>query len=121
MSKIKNPQDKKQKSLQKDCRNTYGENDKSSRKNIPKSKAISHQQERQAANLPLVKIDMQMTEEEISEIVNESICNARFKRVQGFRKWADRPLGEVIKRQKAWREHLENRQSITAESLSAQG
>lgn len=97
MSKIKNPQEKKQKSLQKDRRNTYTENDKSSRKNIPKSKAISHQQERKARNQPLQKIDLTMADDMMAEIVNQSLVEARIKRLQGFKKYADTPLGEWIK------------------------
>ena len=48
MSRIKSPQDKKNASLERDRRNTYGENAKSSRKNIPQSKQLSHQAERRA-------------------------------------------------------------------------
>ena len=108
MSKIKNPQQKKQKSLQKDRRNTYSENDKSSRKNIPKSKAISHQQERKARNQRLEKIDLNMADEMMAEIVNESIVEARIKRLRGFKKCADTPLGEVIQGRKEWQEYLAN-------------
>lgn len=108
MSKIKNPQEKKQKSLQKDRRNTYTENDKSSRKNIPKSKAISHQQERKARNQPLEKIDLNMADDMMAEVVNQSIVEARIKRLQGFKKYADTPLGEVIQGRKEWQESLAN-------------
>lgn len=113
MSRIKNPQEKKRKSLQKDCRNTYGENDKATRHSIPKSKARQHQQERQARNQPLSKIDMDMSEEHIAEIVNESIVESKQKRLQGFRKWSDKPLGKVIQRQHEWRNYLENKQQNT--------
>ena len=46
MSKVKTPQQKKRLSYEHDRRNSYGENQKSSRKNIPKSKQRSHQEER---------------------------------------------------------------------------
>jgi hypothetical protein len=59
MSTIKLPQEKKAASLKRDCRNAYGENDKSSRKNIPRSKQRSHQAERLAANQPLRKVSIQ--------------------------------------------------------------
>jgi hypothetical protein len=53
MSSAKSPQVKKKLSLERDRRNTYGENAKSSRRNIPKSKQVSHQAERRVANAPL--------------------------------------------------------------------
>jgi hypothetical protein len=52
-STIKSPQDKKRHSLQKDRRNTYGENSKSSRKNIRKGKQRTHMEERRVANATL--------------------------------------------------------------------
>ena len=63
MSRIKSPQDKKNASLERDRRNTYGENAKSSRKNIPKSKQLSHQAERSAAKAPLVSLKENVEED----------------------------------------------------------
>ena len=42
------PQEKKELSLQKDRRNAYGENDKASRKNIPRAKARVNRANRRA-------------------------------------------------------------------------
>lgn len=46
MSKIKNPGEKKRLSFKRDRRNTFGENSKSSRKNIAKGKQRRHMDER---------------------------------------------------------------------------
>ncbi|MET3912937.1 hypothetical protein ABID59_007311 [Bradyrhizobium sp. S3.3.6] len=54
MSKVKTPREKKQLSYANDRRNTYGENQKSSRKNIPRSKQLSHQDERRAVRQALI-------------------------------------------------------------------
>ncbi len=54
MSKVKTPQDKKRLSYEHDRRNTYGENHKSSRKNIPRSKRLSHQDECRAVRQVLI-------------------------------------------------------------------
>jgi hypothetical protein len=49
----RNPQDKKRLSYQKDRRNNYGESSKSSRKNIPRSKARDIRRERRGKNQAL--------------------------------------------------------------------
>ncbi len=64
MSSAKSPQEKKQLSLERDRRNVYGENAKSSRKNIPKSKRLSQRSARKAANTPLQAIKGSIREEE---------------------------------------------------------
>ena len=46
MSKVSDPTEKKRLSLELDCRNTYGENSKASRKSIPAGKAREHRRER---------------------------------------------------------------------------
>lgn len=56
MSKLKSPQDKKRASLELDRRNTYGENDKASRKNIPLAKARSIRAERRAVQQTIVHV-----------------------------------------------------------------
>jgi hypothetical protein len=43
---VRTPQQKKQHSYAKDRRNAYGENSKSSRKNIPRSKALAMRRQR---------------------------------------------------------------------------
>jgi hypothetical protein len=96
MSKIKSPRDKKAVSLNRDRRNTYGENDKSSRRNIPLSKQRSNQAERRAAKQPLVKLTDQTDEDEVVAVEMEVKARAVLKRRQGFRKSPDSPLKAVI-------------------------
>ena len=51
----KTPQEKKILSYAKDCRNNYGENDKSSRKAIPRRKQQQRQNERRVLKANLKK------------------------------------------------------------------
>jgi len=99
-SRRKSPQDKKELSLQRDRRNTYGENAKSSRKNIPRSKQRSHQQMRHAANSPLQSIKGQVSEDFAIEIELKSRTNAIQKSRTRFKKHPDKPLGQVLERKR---------------------
>jgi predicted neutral ceramidase superfamily lipid hydrolase len=103
MSTIKLPQEKKAVSLERDCRNAYGENDKSSRKNIPRSKQRSHQAERLAANQPLRKISGEADEDVAVKAEIESRTGTIEKRRNGFRKKPDAPLKEMLVYQKTGR------------------
>jgi hypothetical protein len=96
MSKLKNPQDKKRLSLENDRRNAYGENGKSSRKNIPKSKQISHQATRLAANQPLRQLGGSVTEDEAVAAELQSHGNSLKKGRAAFRKFADASLRAVL-------------------------
>jgi hypothetical protein len=98
MSKTKSPQDKKAFSLERDRRNTYGENAKSSRKNIPKSKQLGHQAERRAATVPLNRVKGTASEDEAIQAELLSRESQISKRRVSFVKHADAPLGEVLKR-----------------------
>jgi len=98
VSTIKSPKEKKELSLDKDRRNTYGDNAKSSRKNIPKSKRLSHQSERQAANRPLTAAKGHVTEGVADQVELDSRDAAIAKRRVGFKKSPDQPLGLVLER-----------------------
>ena len=89
------PQEKKRLSLKKDRRNTYGENDKSSRKNIPLSKALSHRKVRHKAKDDLHKLAT--ADEAKAETVESTLATARLQK-GWWRKWPDTPLGEVVMR-----------------------
>jgi hypothetical protein len=101
MSKIKSPQEKKALSLAFDRRNTYGENAKSSRKNIPKSKQLGHQAERRAATVPLNMVRGIVSEDEAIQAELLSRESQISKRRVSFVKHADTPLGKVLKRKAA--------------------
>ena len=96
MSKVKTPQDKKRQSYELDRRNTYGENQKSSRKNIPRSKQLSHQDERRSVRQVLVSALGSVTDTD--ETQSQALVKGRKKKLKGFRKSPDSPLGEVVKR-----------------------
>jgi hypothetical protein len=98
MSKVKTPQQKKRLSYAHDRRNTYGENQKSSRKNIPKSKQRSHQEERRSVRQVLVGAQGGVAEEAADEAQSQTLRTGRIKKLKAFRKSPDRPLGEVIER-----------------------
>jgi hypothetical protein len=80
MSSVKDPQEKKNLSLARDRRNTYGENAKASRKNIPASKQRSHQTERHAAKAPLQQLRGPISEGSADQAEFVSRSNAIEKR-----------------------------------------
>ena len=96
----KTPQEKKALSYAKDCRNTYGENDKCSRKSIPLRKAKVNRSYRKNANQVLQQIngDIDLDKAEVLESEARSVKRENWKKV------ADAPLGEVVERK------LENRE-----------
>jgi hypothetical protein len=98
MSKVKTPQQKKRLSYEHDRRNTYGENQKSSRKNIPKSKQRSHQEERRSVRQTLVAAEGGIADEVVDEAQSRVLRTGRIKKLKAFRKSPDRPLGDVIER-----------------------
>ena len=98
LSTTKTPQDKKRQSYEHDRRNTYGENQKSSRKNIPRSKQRSHQDERRSVRQVLGFAQGHIADEVADEAQSRALIKGRMKKLQGFRKSPDRPLGEVVKR-----------------------
>ena len=98
MSKVRTPQDKKRQSYEHDRRNRYGENQKSSRKNIPRSKQRSHQDERRSVRQVLSSPQGSIAGEVADEAQSRAMIKGRIKKLNGFRKSPDRPLGEVVKR-----------------------
>lgn len=93
--KARSPQEKKALSYAKDRRNTYGENDKASRKLIPLRKAQESRQSRRKVAQELSGLS-QLDEEAAATV--ESSIRHDVQRVGGWRKSADEPLGEVLNR-----------------------
>lgn len=90
---LRSPQEKKRLSLERDRRNAHGENDKASRKNIPRSKAKSHRVVRRKA------AEMERRWQTMAEADAQSAeLTATTPRLQKgkFRKWPDTPLGKVV-------------------------
>ncbi len=79
------PRKKKEESLKHDRRNTYGENDKSSRKSIRRRKQWVNKSYRRRVNQTLATSDAEAAEDNVSEI-----------RRPCWKKKADQPLGEVL-------------------------
>jgi hypothetical protein len=99
----KTPQEKKKLSLKKDRRNVYGENDKASRKGIPRSKQLSHMAERRAVQSALAPAKQARASD--IEIADEVQFATKTQTIQGkrkaFRKTPDVSLGVVLKRKGA--------------------
>jgi hypothetical protein len=95
VSKVKSPEEKKRLSYERDRRNVYGENSKSSRKNIRRGKQRTHQDERRSVRQSLAT--PKVTDEAAGdEAEARSAIRSRFARLKGFHKHPDRPLGEVV-------------------------
>ena len=94
----RSPPEKKRLSLKKDRRNSYGENDKSSRKNIPRSKALSHRKVRgKAASL---EHDWERIDEATAESRELTLVTPRLRKGR-FRKSPDMPLEKILKGRRA--------------------
>lgn len=98
MSKVKTPGEKKQLSYEHDRRNAYGENQKSSRKNIPRSKQRSHQDERRSVRQALIPAQGAVVDEVADEAQSQVLRMGRIKKLEAFRKSPDRPLKDVVER-----------------------
>ena len=95
----KTPQEKKRLSLTKDRRNTYGENNKASRKSIPLTKAKSIRAERHAQDHALATLARTTTED---SLVAAQLAVHSTKPRQ-WRKSPDEPLKVVLAQKGAFR------------------
>jgi hypothetical protein len=100
--KRRSPQEKKRLSYSKDRRNDYGENDKSSRRNIARSKRFGPRAERRFQHQELAAA-VGPVDEEAEAIVHESVTRPRPGERASFRKWPDVQLGIYIARSLARR------------------
>ena len=101
MSVVKDRIEKKQLSLKLDRRNTYGENDKASRKSIPRGKQRQHQNERRSAAQALHTVSGGISEDEIVDAELLAKVKVTVSRRKGFKKKPDEPLGIVLAKKKA--------------------
>ncbi|MFC5753535.1 hypothetical protein [Actinomadura rugatobispora] len=88
------PQEKKRLSYLKDRRNLYGENHKSSRKNIPRNRRIRHRTERHRVRQTLGQA-RGVPDERHDDAVEQRLKEKRPANAQ-WRKAPDTPLNEVI-------------------------
>ena len=96
-------------SYARDCRNTYGENDKSSRKNIPLRKAKVNRGYRKKVNQILQGISGEVDLEKADLLASQ----ARNIKREDWKKCSDEPLGKIIEGK------LERRESHTGKGKTA--
>jgi hypothetical protein len=105
VSKVTSPPEKKKLSYRHDRRNVYGENDKSSRKNIARGKQRGHQDERRSVRQALSTALVAAIDDDLAdEAQSQALIRGKKKRIESFRKTPDAPLGEVLERRKLRRE-----------------
>lgn len=107
MSKITDPREKKRLSLAKDRRNAYGENDKSSRKNIPRSKALGHRVERRIVSEVLSHGHIAVSDDQATAAESTVKTRTQVKKLRGFVKSPDQPLSENVANKLARRKRLD--------------
>jgi len=88
----RSPPRAKQYSLDRDCRDDYGENNKSKRKNIPLFKAQSNRRGRHAA-----KVAVKMMADDENQASDRLLLNADQKALRPVKtKWPDVPLRQML-------------------------
>lgn len=96
MGRGRSPQEKKQLSYAKDRRNHYGENDKSSRRNIRRNKQAVNSANRRLARTVLVTATGPLGPDDApADTVEQELLRRRPKT---WRKSPDAPLGEAVVR-----------------------
>jgi hypothetical protein len=95
LRKRRSPAEKKSLSYAKDRRNSYGENDKSSRKNIPRKKRVPHRADRHREHQTLQGASGTLSEP-LAELAEAKLLARRPKMAGGRLKWADQALGEYL-------------------------
>jgi len=101
MSTIKNPEEKKQLSLERDRRNTYRENSKSSRKNIRSGKQHRHMDERRAVGDVLGRLKGSVQEDDATVAELRAKTRIAQSKWEGFKKRPDTALGVVLAKKRA--------------------
>lgn len=97
------PQDKKQLSYERDRRNVYGENDKSSRKAIPFRKRAVNKANRHVDHQILLSATG-VRDLAADELTDDRVHGRRRKR---WRKQPDQPLGEILDCKRARKQGLD--------------
>jgi hypothetical protein len=101
VSTIKDPEGKKRLSLERDRRNRYGENSKSSRKNIQRGKQRRHMDERRTVGEVLGRLKGSIQEDEATEAELSAKSRITDSQRRGFKKQPDTPLGIVLAMKRA--------------------
>jgi len=98
MSKVKNPEQKKNLSLKRDRRNVFGENSKSSRKNIAMGKQRRQMNERRGIAQLLGVLTGHVDDDAASDAELRVKLTIAHSKNRGFQKHPDKPLGDAIQR-----------------------
>ena len=96
MSTIKNPEEKKRLSLERDRRNRYGENSKASRKSIQRGKQRRHMDERRTVGEALGRLKGAVQEDVATEAELLATTRTIDSQRRGFKKRPDTPLGVAL-------------------------
>jgi hypothetical protein len=100
MSRVKSPREKKRLSLDRDRRNVFGENDKASRKNVPRAKQRSQMKIRRSVSQALARVRGDIDESVALEADALTSVRTKLLRQKAFKKMPDGPLHAVIEKQK---------------------
>ena len=90
--KKRTPQEKKQLSYERDCRNVYGEAPHAARKNVPLRKALRNRANRHYANQQLAYEGIGLNE----DLADQIESRIKHKAAVEWEKYPDAPLGKVI-------------------------
>jgi hypothetical protein len=103
VSILKTPREKKLASLALDCRNAYGENAKSSRKNIPLRKKLSRKAARRISHQTLDEVVLSIDQDSMDNAEADHRSQVLAAERGRFQKWADAPLGKVLQKRQTGR------------------
>jgi hypothetical protein len=101
MSAVKDQTEKKRLSLKLDRRNAYGENDKASRKSIPRGKQRRHMNERRSAAQVLRPVTGSPSQDDAADAELLAKVTITVSQRRGFKKRPDEPLGAMLAKKKA--------------------
>lgn len=100
MRRVKSPQEKKALSLVRDRRNVFGENDKASRKNIPRARQRGHMKLRRGVKQALRAVRKEIDDQAPDDGWLLLRGRAKVPGKRPFEKTRDLPLGIVIDQQR---------------------
>jgi len=92
----RSPQEKKALSYAKDRRNDYGENDKSSRKNIHRNKRIPNRADRHREHQVLTGATGPVAGETAELVEDRLLAKKSMWFTKRWRKWRDAPLMDIV-------------------------
>lgn len=92
----RSPQEKKAFSYKKDRRNVYGENDKSSRKNIRRNKQVPNRADRHRGRQVLAEAAGPVEVEAAEQAESRLAAKKSMWMTKRWRKWRDAPLADTV-------------------------